>query len=335
MTETTRAATSTATLTDRYVDAVIRTIGEKQRADVAAELRASITDQIEARIEEGETTEDAERAVLTSLGDPDELAAGYSDRQLFLIGPRYYLTWWRLLKLLLWIVPVCVAFAVALGQVLSGAGVGEVIGSTWGITLSVVAHVAFWTTVVFAILDRTTSPADAGIAEWSLDRLPVPRPKGAGLGDMLASIILSLLLIGVVLWDVIAGAAYIDGAGYDGVWMQVLHPDLWPGWILALIALQALEVALAIAVYLRHGWSYRLATVNAVLALAYVAGTLWLISRDALVNPELIVALTALGGEDLEVVIPVLIAFFAVGIAIWDAIDGFLKARSARGLSGG
>ena len=334
MTETTRAATSKATLTDRYVDAVIRTIGEKQREDVAAELRASIADQIEARIDDGETPEDAERAVLTALGDPDELAAGYSDRQLFLIGPRYYLTWWRLLKLLLWIVPVCVAFAVALGQVLSGAGVGEVIGSVWGITLSVVAHVAFWTTLVFAILDRTTSPADAGITEWSLDRLPVPRPKGAGLADMLASVIMSLLLIGVVLWDVIAGAAYIDGAGYDGVWMHVLDPGLWPGWILALIALQALEVALAVTVYVRQGWSYRLATANAVLALAYAAGTLWLIASDALINPELIAALTALGGEDLDVVIPALIGFFTVGIAVWDVIDGFLKARSTRAARG-
>lgn len=330
MTETRPTATTTATLTDRYVDAVIRTIGEKQREDVAAELRASIADQIEARIEDGETPEGAERAVLTALGDPDELAAGYSDRQLFLIGPRYYLTWWRLLKLLLWIVPVCVAFAVALGQVLSGAGVGEVIGSVWGITLSVVAHVAFWTTLVFAILDRTTSPADAGITEWSLDRLPAPRPKGAGLADMLASVIMSLLLIGVVLWDVIAGAAYIDGAGYDGVWMHVLDPGLWPGWILALIALQALEVALAVTVYLRRGWSYRLAIVNSVLALAFAAGTLWLIANDALINPELTAALTALGGEDIDVVIPALIGFFTVGIAVWDAIDGFLKARSAR-----
>ena len=58
--------------------------------------------------------------MLTELGDPDKLAAGYTDRPLYLIGPRYYLDWWRLLKLLLWIVPACAAFGVALGQTLAG-----------------------------------------------------------------------------------------------------------------------------------------------------------------------------------------------------------------------
>ena len=330
MTETARTAPSAmTTLTDRYIAAVTRTLPERQRDDVAAELRASIADQIEARVDAGEDAEGAERAELTELGDPDVLAASYADRPLYLIGPRFYLTWWRLLKLLLWVVPVCVAFAVALGQTLSGAGLGEIIGSTWGVTLSVVAHVAFWTTLVFAILDRTTSPADAGIAEWSLERLPDPRPRDASLADMLASVIMSLLLIGVVLWDVISGAAYIDGAGYDGVWMHVLDPGLWPWWIVALLLLQALEMGLAITVYVRRGWSYRLAIANAVLALAYAAGTLWLIATERLINPELLAALTALGGEDLDVVIPAVTGFVVVGVAVWDLIDGFLKARRA------
>ena len=103
------------TLTDRYVAAAMRTVPEKQRDDLGAELRASIDDQIDARVENGEPHGDAERAVLTELGDPDKLAAGYTDRPLYLIGPRYYLDWWRLLKLLLWIVPACAAFGVALG----------------------------------------------------------------------------------------------------------------------------------------------------------------------------------------------------------------------------
>ena len=82
--------TSTATLTDRYVDAAMRTVPEAQRADLAAELRASIDDQIEARIEQGEQQGDAERAVLIELGDPDRLAAQYTDRPLWLVGPRYF-----------------------------------------------------------------------------------------------------------------------------------------------------------------------------------------------------------------------------------------------------
>ncbi len=66
----------------------MRTVPEKQRADLSAELRASIADQIDARVESGESRDAAERAVLIELGDPDALAAGYTDRPLHLIGPH-------------------------------------------------------------------------------------------------------------------------------------------------------------------------------------------------------------------------------------------------------
>ncbi len=41
-------------LTDRYVAAAMRTVPEKQRDDLGTELRASIDDQIDARVENGE-----------------------------------------------------------------------------------------------------------------------------------------------------------------------------------------------------------------------------------------------------------------------------------------
>lgn len=43
------------------------------------------------------------------------MTASLTDRPSHLIGPRYYGTWWRLLKLLLLIVPACIFGAVALG----------------------------------------------------------------------------------------------------------------------------------------------------------------------------------------------------------------------------
>ena len=109
---------NTTNLTDRYVAAAMRTVPEQQRADLAAELRASIDDQIDARVEQGEERDAAERSVLTELGDPDVLAAGYTGRRLYLIGPKLYLVWWRLLKLLLSIVLPFAVAAVALGVLL-------------------------------------------------------------------------------------------------------------------------------------------------------------------------------------------------------------------------
>ena len=105
--------TTTATLTERYISATIRSLTPEVQDDVRAELQASIADAIDAKLEQGETPSAAERAVLSELGDPGILAAGYADRPLHLIGPKYYLVWGRLLKLLLWIVPACVFGGVA------------------------------------------------------------------------------------------------------------------------------------------------------------------------------------------------------------------------------
>ncbi|MFC7484261.1 permease prefix domain 1-containing protein [Luedemannella flava] len=79
---------TTPTLTDRYVDATLRRLPERQRADIERELRASIEDAVEARVDGGEDPADAERAVLTGLGDPARLAAGYSTVRCTSSAPR-------------------------------------------------------------------------------------------------------------------------------------------------------------------------------------------------------------------------------------------------------
>ena len=104
------------TLTERYIAATTASLPAESQQDVRAELGVSIADAVEARIEQGEDPAAAERAVLTELGDPVVLAAGYADRPLHLIGPRYYLTWWRLLKALLIIVPLCALGGVAVAH---------------------------------------------------------------------------------------------------------------------------------------------------------------------------------------------------------------------------
>ncbi|MBD7956102.1 hypothetical protein H9651_00420 [Microbacterium sp. Sa4CUA7] len=321
--------TVTATLTDRYIETAMRTVPEKQRPDLAAELRASIEDQIDGRIAAGDMPDAAERAVLTELGDPDALAAGYTDRPLWLIGPRYYLTWWRLVKVLWAIVPACAAFGVALGQVLAGESIGTTIGAVVPVVISVIVNIGFWTALVFFIIERSTGGRDVGvITTWTLDRLPERKERGAGLGDLIASLVFLVLIVGAVIWDRFFGLAYLAEAGG---WLPVLSPALWPGWILGLFVLIALEVALAVTVYVQGRWTMATATVNAALNVALVAPLLWLLSRQELLNPGLFPGLIpAASAETVETVLTVLLGFGAVAAAAWDTVDSFLKARRAR-----
>lgn len=316
------------TLTDRYIDAAMRTVPEKQRADLAAELRASIDDQIDARLEAGMMRDEAERAVLTDLGDPDKLAADYTDRPLYLIGPRYFLAWWRLLKVLLAIVPACAVVGVVLGMSLAQMPIGEIVGTAWGVLVGVVVHVVFWTTLVFFIVERNARGADVGfVGEWTLDRLPEVRESGAKLSDLVASLVLLAVAGGAVLWDHFIGVVYTANGGG---WMSFLSPDLWPGWIAALLVLLVAEALLAIAVYARGRWDTLTVVINIVLNIAIAVPAVWLLATERMLNPAFFPTLIPDDGETVATIIAILFGFGVVGIAVWDAIDAALKARRAR-----
>lgn len=315
------------TLTDRYIHAVVRTLPEQQRTDVAAELRAAIADQCDARLAAGESPAAAERAVLTDLGDPDALAAAYGDRPLHLVGPRYYLEWWRLLKLLLWIVVPLGTFGIALGQVLAGAPAGGVAGSAIGGALSIAVHVAFWTTLVFVVVERSDRARGKAtrFGAWNVDHLPDVQQDGAAFRDVVAAIVCLVVVAAVVVWDQLVGAVYLDGR-----WMSFLSPALWPWIVGALLVIMAIEVAVQIIRYLQRRWTMPLAVINAVLDAVVAGGAVVLLSREALLNPEFWLAVIPRGGETVFGVVSILAGFLIVGTAAWDAVDAFRKARRSR-----
>jgi hypothetical protein len=309
-----------ATLTERYIDAVVRSIPPASRADVQAELEVSIADAIEARTTAGESLDESEREVLTNLGDPGILAAGYADRPLHLIGPRFYLTWWRLLRLLWAIIPLVAMGGVALGKALSSAPVGDIFGSAISVGLAVVIHVAFWVTLVFVILERTGSAST--IADWSVDRLPEIRAKGAGRGDMIAAVVFLAVGVAFLFWDRFRGLVTIDARS-----LPILDPELWPWWIAGLLVLMAAKSALVIAVYFSGRWNALVATINTALALVFAISAVGLLTSGQLLNPELVtLALTDKGvTADTIRTLAIIVGAGIIGFALWDIVDGWLK----------
>lgn len=315
----------TTTLTDRYVLAALRSVPDQQRADIGAELRTSIADQVEARVAQGEAPAEAERAVLLGLGDPDELAAGFTDRQLYLIGPRYFLTWWRLLRLLLAIVLPCVAFALVLARLLTESGTGVVpsIGDIVTTVLSVAVHLVVWTTVVFAVLERTQRDTGPEPSRWSLDDLPEPHESGTGMGDLASALVFGLLGGAAVVWDQLIGFV----PTHPG--LSFLDDSLWPWWTLALVAVLLGAAALQVMVFVARRWTYPLAAANAVLDLAVVAAALWLLGQDRLLSPEFWSTLVGTDGGEVQRVMAALTAVGVVALGGWDAVDTLRKAHAA------
>ena len=317
---------------DRYVAAVARAVPASSRAEILAELEASIAEQVEPRVAEGEDRDGAEREVVAALGEPIAYASSLLDRPMWVVGPRYYAAWLRLLRLLLWIVPLCGVGGVVLGQLVARASVGAVFGSAVAVLIQTVVHVVFWTTLVFFVLERTGSTGDT-ILDWTPDQLPPTAEARSGRTDLIASLVFLAVMAGAIVWDRLLGFFPTGGSP-----IPVLAPAPWP-WIVVWGFL-VLEAVFAVALFVRGRWTTGLAVVNTVLALAFAAATLTLLIRGELVNPSLITFITEAGGEGFARgerasaaqggvfgILGVIVGFCLVLFAAWDIADGWLKLR--------
>ena len=237
---------------------------------------------------------------LVELGDPAALAASYVDRPLQLIGPRYYLTWWRLLKMLYSVVlPIAVA-AVVLAQLLSGADVGDVIGNAIAVGLSLAVHLGFWTTLVFAVLERSPgkgAPTSHGRPTCSRSCPSSVGPVGAASSS--ARSCSSASSPSSIVWQQF-GLPWVDALET----IPLLDPDLWSFWIPYFLVLILLEMLFAIAIY-AWGWNWWLVVANLVLNVAFVVPALWLFTTGQLINPEALEAMGWPWGDAGDVVVPI------------------------------
>lgn len=314
----------TTSLTERYIAATIKELPAELHSEVRLELEASIADAVDARMVQGEDRDTAERVVLTELGDPAELAAGYADRPLQLIGPRYYVAWWRLLKRLLIIIPPIVFVVVAFAQVLASGDIGTIISEAIVATMTTVLHVCFWVTLVFAIMERTGT--DLGLT-WDVDQLPEPREERPGLADLISSLVFLGVMLVAIVWDQVPGFIRIND---DPV--PVLNPELWPWAMAGLLGLIALEIVFVIALYMRRGWNVTMALVNTALSVLFFSWVITLLVRGELFSAELLNLAVDNGvGQDSFYTLAVIFGFGVAVISVWDIIDGWVK--TSRGAS--
>jgi hypothetical protein len=307
-------------LVDRYVFTALRRIPEQQRADIDRELRASIEDAVDARVEAGESREAAVETTLTELGDPERLADRYAGRPAYLIGPELFPAWRRLLKILLWtVLPIVVTVGVVV-QIFEDPNIGKIIGGAVSGLLTVGAHLCFWVTLVFAIAERTNTPVKVN---WSLKDLPRYEAQRAGLGQMLTGVVWVVLLIAAL---VLQQFTFTD--------VPLLDPANWSFWWPVMIALFVLRAFYYVWVYRLGATTRTVAVVNAVLTVAWAAPLVWLLASDRFFNPAFQGFLDLDGGNARGWMNTGLIALVVVGAA-WDIIDTALRAeRTRRGLPG-
>lgn len=149
------------------------------------------------------------------------------------------------------------------------------------------------------------------------------RPPG-----LITSTVLGVGLLALLVWQ-------FTGVADDGLQFQVLNPDLQPVWKVVVVAALGVSTACSFLVWLRRGWTMPYAIVN--------TAANW-------TGAAVITALT-IGGELLAPTLPAQVEatfetttdwsgltepflLVVAALAVWDSVDGILRARRTRVDSG-
>ena len=145
------------------------------------------------------------------------------------------------------------------------------------------------------------------------------RPPG-----LVVSVVFGAGLLGVLHWQ-------FAGVADDGLHFQVLDPGLPGIWKGVLMAAIGVSTAASLVTWVRCRWSMPFAIANAIANAVATAVTIALTAEGLLFAPSLPTQIgttfeTTNDGSGLIEPFMLLV----VGIAIWDSLDGILRARRSR-----
>ena len=313
----------TATLTDRYVAETLRAVPEKQRPDLERELRASIADAIEGRIEAGEPEVVAETAVLAELGDPVRLAASFTDRPLYLIGPALFVDYVRFLRVLLSVVVPLTFVGVGVAQFIAGATALAVLGAAFATAFTAAVHIGFWTTALFAVMERTHGAKRFTV--WTPAQLPMITDSKPFRNELIGGTIFTVVVTVAVI--LIQDFSSVTNSGGDRV--GPIAEPLWQSGALYLILFFSVARIAFDLVGFYSGWSRSLAFANVILSLLFVIPTVWLTVTGKLYSEEFFGAIGQQGAAVPPGWIGVTTIVLVIYLSVHDTIELFRRARRA------
>ena len=323
-----RSGRTDPTPTDRYLDAVAREVPHNRRDEVRARLRERIDVDLTRRVAAGTPAAEAERRALEALGDPRRVADEAAGPR-WLVGPRVYPAYLRVLRLVAAIALPVIAAAVAIVSGLAGQNPVEVVFSALAAVAGAAVQIAFWVTIVFVVMDRSGVQPPPMRRSWTIEDLPAPARVTVTLADTIAGVVLSVLLIAVVLWpwqyEVSAGARSVP----------VLAAGL-PAVTAVLVGVLVASIVLDVGLYLVGRWTILAAVLNTLLDAMFAGIVIWLVATDRLFDPGFLAALGETPTFD-PAQADAVIAAMGMGVA-WsvglvcaaDVVMGWVKAVRAR-----
>ncbi|MCM3758245.1 hypothetical protein M3197_12300 [Sporosarcina aquimarina] len=328
-------------LIEVYIHEVTRRLPEKNREDIALELRSTIEDMLPDDYNEKDINE-----VLEKLGNPATLASGYRDQPMHLIGPRYFDVYVSLLKMIL---PIAVTISLIslIAEYFIGyrgeEAVIHVVLDLTGFALWKVIEVGiqtfFWLTLIFAIIERADKgkdqhPLSASLKKWTPDDLKsipyIPKKK----------VITKLAVFGYLMWTAIWATLYFYANHLVGVYesmegklefvIPALNQDvLLHYWPIVLVII-ALEIGLSLYKLIIGQWTKKTAIFTTALELISTIVFIIMLSNPELMDQEFITYMSGLFNTTAMQfktwIVGGGIIIFTLSAA-FNVYDGFRKAR--------
>ena len=319
-------------LTEIYVDNVTRHLPESTRADIAAEIRATINDMVEARLGENpqpnpERTATVEREVLEELGDPAALSREYADSPQHFIGPKSYpLFLWTLR----WILPIVGVLAVLANVVVTVATtpdvqIGQLIGSTVGNTVTSLLTAFAAITIIIGLGDRGL---DGGAADpfrrrqkgaWTIEDLDRRDSRGR---QIRAEAVLGLVFI-LALSTIPFIPTTLLYVGHLNRGETFINPDLGTGWLLGYWGMLALLAAIEIVRFITASPRPTVALTGMVLDVAMAVFLTIALLTQPVLHPEL----TSAANANVQEIVTVIAIWI---IVVWDQVTTWRTVRGWR-----
>lgn len=327
-------------LIELYIQEVTRRIPEKNRQDIALELRSTIEDMLPEPYSEEDV-----KAVLTKLGHPAVLASGYSERPMHLIGPRYYDIYVRLLKMVL---PIAIAVSIitmVANNILGYGGSESLPNLITTIVVEVVVNILyvalqvfFWTTLVFAILERIDRnkeqvPLSASLKKWTPEDLkhihPIPPKKAISNFEVFGSLLLTAIWATVYFNAVKLVGVYVNGPQGLELTIPTFNQEVLNAYWPLVAVVIGFEAGLAIYKWIKAQWTHKIAVLNIIRNFA--SSILWivLLSTSDLLQPAFVSHMAELFNVSIDWKNTILWAagLIFVFFAVLDSFEGIRKAR--------
>ncbi|TVP92085.1 hypothetical protein [Alkalibacterium sp.] len=312
---------------ERYIYAVTRELPEKNRKEVALDLKTLIYEMIDEK-DNALTEEEKIEQVLKKLGNPKKMAVHYRGKERYLVGPVYFEQYLFFIRIVIFSIVIGVSVAAGLTGVFSDEPIAETLLGYFFTLFSASLQGAAWVTAIFALLEYFDVKVGPGMneEEWNPSQLPeLPETKALiSRGESVFSIVMStvFLLLFLLLSDRI-GIYYDLGREFN--FIPLFNVEAIDSFLIFVILVFMINILVELIKIIKGKWTPQTALITTVLNVISAALFIAIINNKSIWNNDIIIEFEQYMPVTFDRVI-VLVTVFVIIVTIAESGSAIYRA---------